>query len=271
MNDLREQYESNREIPLANKCAIVTGASRGIGRAIALSLAHLGANIVVTARDSEKLNNVAASIREESREVHVVPGDLRDPGFPARLVDSAVAKFANVDIVVNNAGATRRGSFFDMKIEDWTDGFALKFFGAALLCQAAWPHLVRRKGSIVNIAGTGGRTPDADFTVGGPVNAALLSFTKALAEIGITDGVQVNCINPGLIRTDRLIGRIAAASKRWGVSDDEAAHKMLKEYGITHFGKPEDIGALVGFIVSPCGRLFHGSLIDIDGGWTKTI
>jgi len=271
MQDLREQSESSREIPLADKCAIVTGASRGIGRAIALSLAQLGANIVVTARDINKLNNVAASIRKERRQVHVAPGDLRDPGFPSQLVDSALTTFGNIDILVNSAGATRRGNFIDMTIEDWTDGFALKFFGAALLCQRAWPHLARRKGSIVNIAGTGGRTPDADFTVGGPVNAALLSFTKALAEVGITDGVQVNCVNPGLIRTDRLVGRIAAASKKWGLSDGEASERMLKEFRITRFGDPEDVGALVGFIVSPCGRLFHGSLIDIDGGWTKTI
>ena len=97
-----------------------------------------------------------------------------------------------------------RGDFETLTDEDFQDGFSLKFFGAVRLARAAWPHLRRQSGSIVNIAGTGGRTPGARFTIGGSVNAAMLSFTKALADLGSQDGVQVNAINPGPVRTDRL-------------------------------------------------------------------
>src|SRR5207237_5831211 len=106
------------------------------------------------------------------------------------------------------AGATKRGEFEDLGEEDWTDGFALKFFGAVRLARAAWPHLKQQSGSVVNIAGIGGRTPGPQFAIGGSVNAALLSFTKSLADVGIRDGVQVNAINPGAIRTARLAKRL---------------------------------------------------------------
>jgi 3-oxoacyl-[acyl-carrier protein] reductase len=114
---------------------------------------------------------------------------------------------------------------------------------------------------VVHIAGVGGRTPGREFTIGGSVNAALLSFTKALADLGIADGVQVNAINPGAVRTDRLRKRLAGQSEQ----------KFVEEAGITRVGEPEDIAELVAHLVSPSGRFIHGSLIDIDGGQTKTI
>ena len=106
--------------------------------------------------------------------------------------------------MVNNAGATKRGDFETLTDDDFMDGFALKYFAAVRLTRAAWPHLKKQSGSIVNIVGAGGRTPGALFTIGGSVNAAVLSFTKAMSEKGIQDGVQVNAINPGPVRTARL-------------------------------------------------------------------
>src|SRR6185436_16642664 len=150
-------------------------------------------------------------------------------------------------------------------------GFALKFFGAVRLARAAWPFLKQTRGSLINIAGIGGRTPGAQFTIGGSVNAALLSFTKALADLGISDGVQVNAINPGSVRTDRLQKRIAAYAKKLGVDTEKAASDMIQRASITRFGEPQEIAELVAFIVSPHGRWLHGALIDMDGGQTKTI
>ena len=114
-----------------------------------------------------------------------------------------------IDIVVNNAGACRNADFLVLTDDDWADGFALKFFGAMRLTRCAWPYLKAQSGSVVHIAGIGGRTPGRAFSIGGSVNAALLSFTKALADLGIADGVQVNAINPGALRTDRLRARLA--------------------------------------------------------------
>lgn len=248
--------------PLQGKVAIVTGASRGIGRAIALQLGRCGASIVLTARDEAALDAVA---REIESAVWMAL-DLRIPESARQLVDFAIEKFGRIDIVVNNAGATRRGEFLALTDEDWADGFALKFFGVMRLTRYAWPHLKAQSGSVVHIAGIGGRTPGREFAIGGSVNAALLSFTKALADPGVTDGVQVNAINPGAVRTDRLRKRLAG-----GGDLATAERKFVEASGITRVGEPEDIAELVAYLVSPAGRFIHGSLIDIDGGQTKTI
>jgi len=163
---------------------------------------------------------------------------------------------------VNNAGATKRGEFLDLADADFQDGFALKYFGAVRLTRAAWVSLKFTKGSVIFISGVGGRTPGAQFTIGGSVNAALLSFTKAIAELGLRDGVQINAINPGTIRTARFQARLKSP-------DDETV--FVREARITRVGEPEDIASLVAFVASPEGRLLHGSIIDMDAGATKTI
>jgi len=247
---------------LPNRTAIVTGSNRGIGRAIALRLAQDGMNIVLCARDEDLLNSVAKTIGAHSAGAALaVPIDLRLPDSGAKVVDAAFARFGAVDVLVNNAGATKRGDFETLTDEDFIDGFALKFFGAVRLTRAAWPHLRKQSGSIVNIVGVGGRTPGAMFSIGGPVNAAMLSFTKAMSEKGIQDGVQVNAVNPGPVRTARLETRLKATT-------EEA---FRREEQIARIGEPEDIAALVAFILSPSGRLLQGALIDADGGLTKTI
>ncbi len=231
---------------LTNKVAIVTGSTKGIGKAIAERLTQEGATVVTTGRSE------GASL----------PVDLREPDAAQRLADYAIQQHGRIDIVVNNAGATKRGDFLNLTDADFEDGFALKYFGAVRLTRAAWPHLKASGGSMVYISGVGGRTPGAQFTIGGSVNAALLSFTKAMAELGIEDGVQVNCINPGTIRTERMKNRLKTP-------DEEAA--FVKDSRVTKIGEPQDIAALVAFMVSPEGRFLHGSLIDADGGATKTI
>ena len=156
---------------LSGRTAIVTGASRGIGRAIALRLAREGARTVLCARDTNLLNQAVDEIRAVGGTAASIALDLREPDAPARLTAFAVSTFGGVHIVVNNAGATKRGEFMELPDEAFVDGFALKFFGAVRLTRAAWPHLEAGSGSVVNIVGVGGRTPGAQFAVGGSVNA----------------------------------------------------------------------------------------------------
>jgi 3-oxoacyl-[acyl-carrier protein] reductase len=225
--------------------AIITGSTKGIGQAIAERFRAEGSHVVTTGRSGGLLAL-----------------DLREPDAAQRLVDYTMEKFGRIDIVVNNAGATKRGDFLDLTDADFADGFALKYFGAVRLTRAAWPHLKTSGGSVLFISGIGGRTPGAQFTIGGSVNAALLSLTKALAELGVRDGVQVNAINPGTIRTERMKARLKSP-------EDEAA--FIGDAKVTRIGETKDIAALAAFIVSPEGRFLHGSLIDADGGATKTI
>jgi len=256
---------------LTGKVAIVTGASRGIGRAIAMRLAKEGAKTVLCARSADELEAAVKEIERNGGTALSIALDLRLPESPAQLADFAAHHFGGIDIVVNNAGATKRDAFLDLTDDDWLDGFALKFFGAVRLTRAAWPHLKASRGSVVNISGAGGRTPGAEFAIGGSVNAAMQSFTKAMAELGITDGVQVNVINPGSIRTGRLQKRLEALAAESGTNLAAAEQKMVAVTKTTRIGEPEDIAALVAFIAGPEGRFLQGSMIDMDGGATKTL
>jgi NAD(P)-dependent dehydrogenase (short-subunit alcohol dehydrogenase family) len=256
---------------LKGKVVIVTGASKGIGRAIGLRLAREGGKLVLAARDAKALGEVAGEIESGGGTAVSFAADLRDSKIPAALVDAALHAHGALDVVVNNAGATRRGDFLQLSDADWLDGFALKFFGAVRLVRAAWPHLKSRHGAVLNIIGVGGRTPDADFTIGGSVNGACLSFTKALAQIGLRDGVRVNAINPGWIRTGRLDQRLEQMAAERGGTPDTLAEELVRQADIARLGTPEDIGNLAAFVLSPEGSLLHGSLIDMDAGRTKTV
>jgi 3-oxoacyl-[acyl-carrier protein] reductase len=253
---------------LTGKVAIITGASRGIGRAIAETLAEEGMRLVVAARSGELLQQLAAS---HPGGVVTLAADLRDEKAPANLVAMAVEKFGGVDLLVNNAGATKRGDFLQLTEEDWRDGFALKFYSTVRCSRAAWPHLVKSRGSIVNIVGVGGRTGTSEFSIGGSVNAALLNLTKVLADRGIKEGVRVNAINPGAIVTDRLKTRIKRLSDDNGISLEDAALRMAEQLGVRRFGEPAEIAAAVAFLASAAAGYCQGTILDVDGGETKTL
>jgi 3-oxoacyl-[acyl-carrier protein] reductase len=254
------------ELGLTGKVALVTGSSRGIGRGIALALADAGCNVVLTGRDTGALDEVAAAVRAQGVQAVAVPLDLTAPGTPATLVATARSKFGGLDILVNNAGATKRGDFLALSDADWQDGFALKFFAHVRLARAAWPLLRERRGSLVTIGGTSGRKPQASFTIGSSVNAAGAAFSKALADLGKQDGVQVNCIHPSLVDTDRQGRRIAAEMKRTGEPEAAIRQQLCRETGITRFGTTADVAGLACFIVSRHGSWLRGATIDLDGG-----
>jgi 3-oxoacyl-[acyl-carrier protein] reductase len=256
------------DLQLAGKVAIVTGASRGIGRAIAQTLAAEGMRLVLAARSGDLLDDLAASLGVDCLAQAV---DLRAPAAPAQMVAAAAARFGRIDLLVNNAGATTRGDFLSLTDASWADGFALKFFGAMRCCRAAWPDLVASQGCIVNIVGVGGRTGSAEFTIGGAVNAALLNLTKALADRGVRDGVRVNAINPGSIATDRLQTRIARFAAEQGIDEAAAARRLVEAQKVARFGEPAEVARAVAFLASPQAAYCQGAILDIDGGQTRTL
>ncbi len=256
------------DLGLRDKVVVVTGASRGIGRAIAETLAAEGARLVVAARSREQLEEVANACAAETL---VVATDLREHDAPRKMIEAAVARFGRIDAVVNNAGATRRGDFLTLSESEWEDGFALKFFGTVRCCRAAWTSLQESRGSIVNIVGVGGRTGSSEFAIGGSVNSALLNLTKVLAHRGIQDGVRVNAVNPGSIATDRLKTRIQAFADAQGIGADKAARSMAERLGVARFGEPAEIARVVTFLVSPAASYCQGSIVDVDGGQTRTL
>jgi len=254
------------DLALNGKVALVTGSSRGIGRGIALALAAEGCDLVLTGRDQRALDELADAIRLRDCKAIVVPLDLRAEDAPGRLIDATRREFGHLDILINNAGTTKRGDFFELTDADWQDGFALKFFAHVRLARAAWPLLKERRGSLVTIGGTSGRKPEAAFTIGSSVNAACAAFTKALAHRGKEDGVQVNCIHPSFVETDRQWRRIKAEMERTGAGEMAVRQRITREAGITRFGKVEDVADLVAFLVSARATWMHGAAIDLDGG-----
>jgi NAD(P)-dependent dehydrogenase (short-subunit alcohol dehydrogenase family) len=261
------------ELGLSGKVALVTGASRGIGASIAAELAREGVQVCLAARDKAKLDEVASGIAaiSGSNRTAVITGDLSQPAAAKAAVDAAMSAFGRLDILVNNAGATKRADFFTLTEEDWQDGFALKFHGYVRTTRAAWPHLREARGCIVNIVGIGSRAGSAEFTIGGSVNVALLNFTKAMADIGIKDGVRVNAINPGLIETDRFSRNIERVSRDHGFNREQAIAHLLSSHGTTRVGRPEEIGWLTAFLASDKADFIQGCVIDIDGGATRSL
>jgi NAD(P)-dependent dehydrogenase (short-subunit alcohol dehydrogenase family) len=255
------------DLQLKGKAALITGGNRGIGAAIAAEFAREGVDLCLVARDKDALESKAAElIAAFGVRVTTVSADLRQADAAAEAIAHAVITFGKLDILVNNAGATARGDFFTLSEQDWDDGFALKFRACVRMTRAAWPHLRDGGGSVLNIIGVGGWTAESEFTIGGSVNAALLHFTKAIAQIGQADGVRVNAINPGRIATERLTRNINRIAEMRGIPVDEAGGELLQACHIKRFGEPREIGQVAAFLASQKASFMQGSLVDVDGG-----
>ncbi|MFK3650251.1 SDR family oxidoreductase [Lysobacter enzymogenes] len=253
---------------MSTRVALVSGASRGIGAAIARELSAGGLSVVLVARSRAALDTLAAQLPGPAL---ALAADLSEPEAAAQAVVAAHERFGGLDVLVNNAGATPRGDFLGFSDADWNAGFGLKFFGAMRLCRAAWPTLAERGGAIVNIAGIGGRTGSAEFAIGGAVNAALLNLTKALADRGVRDGVRVNAVNPSSIATERTQTRIDAIARERGLDAADAAAELARSLGVARFGAPEEIARVVAFLVSDAASYMQGAVVDVDGGQTRTL
>jgi 3-oxoacyl-[acyl-carrier protein] reductase len=254
------------DLGLKGKVALVTGSSRGIGRGVATALAQEGCDVMLTGRDAPALAETANAIRGKGGRAAVCALDLREPTAPKTLVEAVRREFGGLDILVNNAGTTRRGDFFTLTDADWEEGYALKFFAHVRLARAAWPLLKERHGSLIAIGGTSGRRPEKYFTIGSSVNAAVAAFTKCLADLGKGDDVQVNCIHPSLVETERQWRRIRAEVERTGEPEQAVRERFCREVGINRYGTVEDVADLVTFILSKRATWLRGATIDLDGG-----
>jgi NAD(P)-dependent dehydrogenase (short-subunit alcohol dehydrogenase family) len=260
------------DLGLDGKVALVTGGSRGIGRACAERLAQEGCDVLIVARTAGDLEQAAAAIRAAGRRrVEICATDLRSAQGCQAVVGALEHAFGRLDTLVNNAGATQSGDFFKLDDTVWEDGFALKFYSYVRLARSLWPLLRAAQGSVVNVIGGASKTPSANFMIGGAVNAAITNFTKALAELGLRDGVAVKAVHPGMTVTGRLETLLKQRAEAEGLSRDDYEQRELTRAGLRRYSQPEDIANLVAFLASPVAQQVHGADVFIDGGATKTI
>jgi len=251
------------------KIVVVTGGSRGIGRAIAAGFAREGAQTVLAAANADNLAKAAKTITESGGPAPLtVAADLRTLAGCEQVFKAVNDKFKRCDILVNNAGATKGGNFFDLPDEAFVDGFALKYFAAVRLSKLFWPLLKTAHGSIITIIGGAARTPGAEFLIGGSVNSALANFAKGLAALGNRDDINVNVIHPGMVETDRVVTLFQQFAKAQNKTPEQVREDSLKKSGTRRIGQPEDVAELALFLASPRARHIQGTAISVDGGAT---
>lgn len=240
---------------LRGKVALVTGASRNIGRAIVLELADAGAAVVVNTRASrEAAEAVVREVIARSGEAQLAIADVTDEAAVRAMVDAAVARFGRLDIVVNNAAVRPEQSFAEMSLDEFRSVVALIVEGAFLCARVALPHLRRSDGAaIVNIGGTTGHTGAAGRAHVVAGKAGLVGLTKALAHELSPNGITVNCVVPGLIATTERTGTVPDVHRR---------NPPL----VGRRGQPDDVAAMVRHLAGPAGRYITGQTIHVNGG-----
>ena len=251
------------------KIVVVTGGSRGIGRAIALAFAHEGAQTVLASSAAENLAAAATAFSAAGvAQPLTVAADLRTLTGCEEVFAAVRGRFDRCDILVNNAGATRAGNFLELPDAAWLDGYALKFFGCVRMTRLLWPLIKAAQGHVVNIIGGAARTPGPEFLIGGSVNAAMANFSKGLSQLGKRDGVNVNAIHPGATDTERTQQLLAQRSAASGRPIEQLREEALAKDGLRRLGHPDDIAALAVFLCTERARHIQGTAIAVDGGAT---
>src|SRR5690349_7609255 len=241
---------------LANQVAVVTGAGRGIGRAIALKFAAEGADIACVSRTAENSAKVAGEIRALGRKAWAHAVDVADAKAVTAAGEKILAEAGRVDILVNNAGVTRDGLLMRMSEEDWDTVLDTNLKGAFLFTKAlARAFVKQRSGRIVNVASIVGLIGNAGQCNYASSKAALIGFTKSIArELG-SRGITCNALAPGFIETDMTAGL-----------NDQTRADVLKRIPLNALGQPEDIAEGALFLASPSARYITGQVLTVDGG-----
>ena len=250
------------DLHLTGKRALVTGGSKGIGRASAALLAEEGCDVILVARDPAALEEAAAAVRSRCQ-VHVetVAADLSRQAEVERVAAGA----GTVDILVNNAGAIPPGGLLAVDDATLRAAWDLKVFGFISLCRALYPVLKDRQGVVVNVIGAASETFDPGYIAGVAGNAALMAFTRALGRGAHADGVRAVAINPGPVATARLerLLRHRAATE---LGDADRWLDLCKGMPFGRPAQPEEIGAAVAFLASPRSAYTNGTVLTINGG-----
>ncbi|MFI6810998.1 SDR family NAD(P)-dependent oxidoreductase [Nonomuraea sp. NPDC050328] len=248
-----------RAFDLSGKKALVTGASRGIGRAIAVAYAEAGADVALVSRSAESLAEVAKEVEALGRTAHVLPADLSDRDAAAEAVRQSIDRLGHLDIVVNNAGGSNfMVEFKDLRLSGWDKIMRLNLDSAMAVCHAVAPHLLGRgSGSVINVASVGGLGSAPFLAPYGAAKAALISLTKSLAVEWGAAGVRVNALCPGWTATD--LNR-----NLW--EDEEVSARTVGQVPMRRWGTAEEMAHPALFLAADASGYMTGQVLVIDGG-----
>jgi len=261
------------DLGLKHKVALVTGASRGLGFAIAQLLADEGAQVVINSRDSQKLRKAAELIQQKTgQEVITIAGDVTQSEVPLQLVETTVARFNGLDILITNAGGPPPGAFENFDDETWYKAIDLSFMSQVRLIRAALPHLKNSSAaSVLTITSISVKQPVPNLVLSNSIRAATVGLTKTLAlELG-NQGIRFNSILPSWTETERVIELLSARAKMNGTTIKEEIEKQSRESVFGRMAKPEEFARAAVFLVSPAASYLTGVMLAVDGGMYKGV
>jgi NAD(P)-dependent dehydrogenase (short-subunit alcohol dehydrogenase family) len=261
------------DLGLAGKTALVTGASIGIGKAIARGLAQEGVDVAICARRTEPLEAAAAEIaRETNRKVVPIPADLTKPEDAENFVRQAHAALGRIDILVNNAGSAPGGIIEFLSEEHWAQSLQLKFMGYVRCLKHVLPIMQRQgRGRIVNLIGNDGVKPSYWEIAPGAANAAGQNLTLALSAQYGKNNISFVAVNPGPVRTERWAGLVDAMARDMKIPREEADTLAPRSIPLGRIAEVEEVASLVVYLASDLAHFVNGTMIEIDGGQQKPL
>jgi 3-oxoacyl-[acyl-carrier protein] reductase len=250
---------------------LVTGSGRGIGKGIALRFAQGGAKVQLVARSASELEETRSELANFTSEVRTAVLDLTAPDSARKVVGEVASAWGGLDILVTNAGAAAQGGFLELEDEVWPAGFGLKMFANLRVIKHAWPMLKESRGHLVMIGGGTARTPDRQLSLVSAVNGGQAALSKSIAEQGIIDGIHVNLVQPGMVKTSRRQKLFDKWAAQEGIATAEYIERAVRHLRVTRLGEPSDIAEVVAFLCSEESRWMQGSIVDVDGGQNKSV
>jgi 3-oxoacyl-[acyl-carrier protein] reductase len=257
------------DVSLAGRTAVITGASKGIGLAIATRFAASGAEVAIVARGREALDEAVKTIGTNGRaRVAAVQGDVAIPADIQRAYDEAMKLFGKIDIVVNNAGTSRTGAFEEITDEVWREDFDQKLFAAIRLTRLVWPQMKERRwGRVINTLNIGAKAPRPRSAPTSITRAAGLALTKVLAGEGAPYNVLVNALLVGFIEADQHV----RAAEKAGIALKDYVSARTKDIPLGRIGRAEEFANIACFLASDAGSYITGTAINVDGGRSPVV
>ena len=261
------------DLKLQDKVVLVTGGSKGIGKAISLSLSKEGCRVAICARGEDLLKKTASLIQNETgNEVLPVTADLTQPTDVKLMTENVISHFGRIDVLINNAGSSPGGILETLTEEDWAQSLQLKFMGYVRCCKEIIPHMRKQGGGrVVNIIGNDGVKFSYWEITPGAANAAGQNFTLSLAGQYGKDNITFVAINPGPVETERWDGLLEAMARDRNISKEEADRLSKASIPLGRICTTEEVADLATFMASDRAHFINGTMIEIDGGQRKAI